>query len=67
MKGLSEFLSENWGKIRAMLATVDRSRRYRSHFPSYTKKSKRTTREHNRARNRIARMSRRINRRRAAG
>ncbi len=43
------------------------SHRYNTHAPSRTKRSKRSTREHNRLRNRIARESRRINRRRAAG
>ena len=71
MKSLQEFIAENWKRFAAVAGLTGLAekiaRRHKSHLPSYTKRSKRTTREHNRIRNRMARMSRRINRRRAAG
>ena len=71
MKSLSEFLANNdlWHQLRIAMGGLTQaekpSRRYRVHFPGYTKQSKRSARNHRRVRNRMARLSRRINRRRA--
>lgn len=68
---LSDFIAANWRHFRHVLSEWNlpekKSFRTHGHLPSYTKRSKHGKRERNRIRNQMARLSRRINRRRAAG
>jgi hypothetical protein len=60
---LSDFFSQFFKPLQI---GQSRSRRNGPHIPGFTKRPKRSKRNRNRVRNRIARLSRRVNRRRSA-